>query len=211
MMNFCVKRLILLAGIFALASTSVVAAASNPRRFHYMGTPIFNMPTGYVRSSMCYINDAGHSAAFFSQGLLNQLLELSYLRHLNDSEKGKNITSFKMKILEEDTLIPSIVWGMADLNEQLGDRITYFAGSKAIEAFGVHLHAGTYEDPLTSDRKYFYAVEKMIFPLVTIGAERNDDIDTFGIKLSPYPGLSIEVAQRDRREELYNFNYYRSF
>ncbi len=78
-MNFYVKRLILLAAIFALASTSVAVAASNPRRFHYMGTPVFNMPTGYVRSSMCYINDAGHSAALFSQGLLNQFLEVSYL------------------------------------------------------------------------------------------------------------------------------------
>jgi hypothetical protein len=51
----------------------------------------------------------------------------------------------------------------------------------------------------------------MVFPLVTIGAERNDDVDTFGIKLSPYPGLSLEIAQRDHREEMYNLNYIRSF
>lgn len=210
-MFFYFKRIVLLSFVFFIASVSVSYASTTPRRFHYMGTSIFTMPTGYTRSTVCYINDAGHSAALFSQAFMNRFLEVSVLRHMNDSEKGKNIMNFKVKMLEEDMMIPSVVWGVSDLNTQLGEKIHFFAASKSIDAFGVHLHAGTYKDPFDDDRKFFYGVEKMVFPLVTIGAERNHKVDTYGIKLSPYPGLSIEIAQRDRKEELYNFNYFRSF
>lgn len=209
-MIFSGKRFVLLAFIFCLVS-SVSLFAQSPRRFHYMGTSIFTMPTGYARSAMCYINDSGHSAALISQALMSGFLEVSMLRHMNDAESGKSITNFKLKILEEGVAIPSVVWGVSDVNTQLGSKIFYFAASKSIEAFGVHLHAGFYKDPITTDKKQFYGFEKMIFPLVTVGAERNNSIDTYGIKLSPYPGLSLEVAQRNRKEELYNLNYYRSF
>lgn len=209
-MIFSGKRVVLLVLLFCLISSAAVWAGTS-RRFHYMGTSIFTMPTGFARSAMCYINDSGHSAALMSQAFMNEFLEVSMLRHMNDAEKGKNIINFKLKLLEEDVLIPSIAWGVSDLNTQLGSKIFYFAASKSIEAFGVHLHAGFYKDPVTTEKKQFFGVEKMIFPLVTIGAERNDGIDTFGVKLSPYPGVSLEVAQRNRKEELYNLNYYRSF
>lgn len=210
-MIFSGKRIALLALIFALLAPVVASAQANPRRFHYMGTSVFNMPTGFTRSAMCYINDAGHSGALVSQALMGGIMEVSFLRHFNDSEKGKNITNFKLKVLEEDTLIPSVAWGVSDLNTQLGSKIFYFAASKSIETFGVTIHAGFYKDPVTTDKKNFFAFEKMVFPLVTVGAERNDNIDTFGIKLSPYPGLSLEIAQRDRKEEIYNINYFRSY
>jgi hypothetical protein len=209
-MNFFGRVAFVLVLLVSLCG-SVANAAENPRRFHYMGTSVFNMPTGFARSAMCYINDGGHSAALISQAFWSGLIEVSMLRHMNGAESGKNVTNFKLKILEEDVLIPNIVWGVSDVNTQLGSKIFYFAGSKAIETFGVTLHAGFYKDPITTDKKMFYAVEKMVFPLVTVGAERNDDVNTYGIKLSPYPGLSIEIAQRDSKEEMYNLNYYRSY
>ncbi|MDN5278246.1 MAG: hypothetical protein PWR01_2211 [Clostridiales bacterium] len=209
-MTFSGKRIVLLAILFVTLLTTNLWA-QNPRRFHYMGTSIFAMPTGFTRSTMSYINDSGHSAVLISQSLMNNFLEVSMLRHMNDAESGKSVMNFKLKLIEEDLIIPSIVWGVSDVNTQLGSKIFYFAASKSIEAFGVHLHAGFYKDPITTDKKTFFGFEKMVFPLVTVGAERNDEIDTFGIKLSPYPGLSIEIAQRDRKEELYNLNYIRSF
>jgi len=51
----------------------------------------------------------------------------------------------------------------------------------------------------------------MVFPLVTLNAERTDEVNTFGVKLSPYPGVSLELGQRDAKEEIYNINYFRSF
>ncbi|MEW6710683.1 MAG: hypothetical protein AB1403_12730 [Candidatus Riflebacteria bacterium] len=189
----------------------LVSAQSNPRRFQYMGTSVFSIPTGFTRSAMSYINDSGHSAALFSQSLLSGFIEVSMLRHMNDAEKGKNVTNFKLKMIEEDTLIPSIVWGVSDVNTQLGSKVFYFAASKSVETFGVTLHAGFYKDPVNTDKKAFFAFEKMIFPLVTVGAERIDDVDSYGIKLSPYPGLSLEIGQRERKEEFYNLNYYRSY
>jgi hypothetical protein len=114
-------------------------------------------------------------------------------------------------MLEEGEMLPSVVWGVSDINSQIGSKIFYFAASKNFEIFGAQIHAGFYKDPVTTDKKMFYGIEKMVFPLVTLSAERADDIDTFGIKLSPYPGVSLECAQRDRKEELYNINYYRSF
>jgi len=186
-------------------------AADTESRVRYMGTSIFTMPTAYTRSAAAYINDAGHSAMMVSQEFMNKFFEVSFLRHMNGSEKGKNPLSVKIKLLEEGDALPAVVWGASDINTQLGSKIFYFATSKTIEAFGVNIHGGFYKHPVTTDRKYFYGFEKMVFPLITVGAERSDDVDTFGVKLSPYPGVSLEIAQRDRREEMYNIIYFRSF
>lgn len=197
--------------LLALILVSQSVFADTARRVRYMGTSNLSMPTGFARSSVCYINDDSHSAMLVSQAFMDDFLEVSLLRHLNGDEKGKNPLNFKVKLLEEDTVLPSIVWGVSDLSTQLGSKIFYFSASKSIEYFGAQLHAGYYKDPITTEKKPFYGIEKMVFPLVTLSAERSDDLDTFGIKLSPYPGVSLEFAQRDRKEELYNINYYRSF
>jgi len=185
--------------------------AENQQRFRYMGSTIFTMPTGYTRSTFCYINDNSHSATLLTQSLMAGFLELDYLRHMNGAEEGKSIMSAKLKILDEGVVLPSVVWGVSDINTQLGSRVFYFAASKAIEAFGLTIHGGFYKDPSTTKKQEFFGIEKMIFPLVTVGAERDDNKDTFGIKLSPYPGLSLEFGQRDHEEEFYNVNYIRSF
>lgn len=207
-MNFRVFRIIF---ILFLGAASVCTAADIPGRVRYMGTANFSMPTGFTRSAVCYISDNSNTSMLISQAVFGNLLEFSMLRRLNGAEKGKNSLNLKAKILEEGSIIPSVVYGIGDLNTQLGSKIFYFAGSKNIEAFGVQLHAGFYKDPVTTDKKMFYGIEKMVFPLVTLSAERNDDVDAYGIKLSPYPGVSLEFAQRDRKEEIYNINYYRSF
>lgn len=197
--------------LLLVVACSSVVEADTPYRVRYMGTSNFSMPTGFTRSAVCYISDNSNTAMLISQSVFGNLLELSMLRRMNGNDKGKNSLNLKAKLLEESALIPSVVYGIGDLNTQLGSKIFYFASSKNIEAFGVQLHAGFYKDPVTTDKKMFFGFEKMVFPLVTLSAERNDDVDAYGIKLSPYPGVSLEFAQRDRKEELYNINYYRSF
>ena len=200
---------------FILACLMLIAVSASAQSYfgreRYMGSSIFSMPTGFVRSSSCYINDSGHSAVLLSQALWNEFVELSMLRHMSGIEKNKNILNFKVKILEEDMVVPSLVWGVSDVNKQLGSKISYFAASKSIETFGVTMHAGIYNDSDLDEKEPFFGFEKMVFPLVTVGAERVKDINTFGLKLSPYPGLSLEIAQRDGKEELYNINYIRYF
>ncbi|MBU1109309.1 MAG: hypothetical protein KKB51_21700 [Candidatus Riflebacteria bacterium] len=210
-MTFC--RTLKLAVVMLL--TVVVAlpasAADSMERSRYMGTAILSMPTAYVRSATNYINDSSHSAFLLSQAMFNGLVELSMLRHLNGADKGKNPMSVKIKLLEEGVISPSIVYGASDIAAALGSKVFYFAASKSIETFGVHLHGGFYKDPITTRRESFYGVEKMVFPLVTLSAERSNEVNTFGVKLSPYPGVSLELGQRDAKEELYNINYFRSF
>ncbi len=200
-----------LVAILIAAFSSCSFADDTEFRTRYMGTSIFSAPTGFVRSAACYINDNGHSAMLISQAFMNNFLEVSMLRHFSGYAKGKNPLSLKVRLLEEGAVIPSVVWGASDLNKQLGSKIFYFAASKNIEVFGVQLHAGFYKHPVSTDKKTFFGIEKMVFPLVTISAERSDGTDTYGLKLSPYPGVSLEFAQRDRKEELYNINYIRSF
>jgi hypothetical protein len=182
---------LLLALVVAIAVPA--SAEDNVKRTRYMGTAVFSMPTGYTRSATNYINDNSHSA------------------FMSGDFKGKNPMSVKIKLLEEGGALPSIVYGASDLTKAIGSKIFYFAASKSIEAFGAHLHGGIYKDPITSDRKTFYGVEKMVLPLITLSAERSDEVNTFGVKLSPYPGVSLEVGQRDAKEEIYNINYFRSF
>jgi hypothetical protein len=211
-MTFCraIKLSVLLV-LAIISTTSAQAASDNIRRTRYMGTAILTMPTGYTRSATNYINDDSHSAFMLSQSMFGNLVELSVLRHLSGEFKGENPMSVKIKLLEEGDMLPSIVYGASDITTALGSKIFYFAASKSVEAFGVHLHGGFYKEPVTTDRKFFYGIEKMVFPLVTLSAERTDEINTFGVKLSPYPGVSLEIGQRDAKEEIYNINYFRSF
>lgn len=210
-MTLCriLKLVVVMALVVLMANPA--SADDNIRRTRYMGTAILSMPTGYTRSATNYINDDSHSAFLLSQAMFGNLVELSLLRHLSGEFKGKNPMSVKIKLLEEGDALPSIVYGASDLSTTLGSKIFYFAASKSIEAFGAHLHGGFYKDPITTERKVFYGVEKMVLPLITLSAERTDEINTFGVKLSPYPGVSLELGQRDAKEEIYNINYFRSF
>ena len=205
------KKLFVVLLVAMLVGLSLTAQAGNDRRIRYMGTSVFTMPTAYTRSALCYINDNSHTATLLSQSLMNGFMEMSMLRHMNGAEDGKNILNAKIKLLDEGMITPAVAWGVSDVNTQLGSKVFYFAGSKSIEAFGAQIHAGFYKDPVTTEKIEWYGFEKMIFPLVTVAAERTDDKNTFGVKLSPYPGLSLEIAQRDSEEELYNIVYYRSF
>ena len=147
---------------------------------------------------------------FISQSF-GELLEVSVLRRMSGANKNVNTINGKFALISEGRLFPAITLGAADLNTQLGDRIYYAAASKNFEDFGFSIHAGVYRDPVNREKKSFFGVSKVIFPLLTIAAERSDDIDTYGIKISPYPGMSLDIAQRDGKEEMFNLVYSRSY
>lgn len=210
MANFFCKRFYKFLLLLILINTSLCFADTG-NRMRYVGTSIFSLPTGYVRSSSGYINDNGRSSAIISQSFMNDFLELSLLRHTSSTDSGSNIFNMKLNILEEGDLWPNIVWGNADFKKKLGSKISYFAGSKSLEAFGTTLHAGFYKDPDTDNKELFWGVEKMVFPLVILGYERSLDIGTYGMKLIPYPGVSVELAKREPNEEIYNIHYFRYF
>ena len=188
---------------------------ASQKRTRFMGSSLFTVPTGYTRSSMSYISDDKDSIVMYSQLLAGNFVEVSLRRHLNGEYKGKNITGFKLNILKEDLIVPSVVWGVSDFTTELGKRVNHFAASKSLEAFGVSLHAGTYKDPVTDERIKFYGVEKMIFPLVTLAAERIEEKNTVGIKLSPYPGFSLEYSKRLKASghsgDIYKLHFFQSF
>ena len=198
-------------GLF-LSLSSIVKAEDVPTdlRFRYSGSSIFAVPTGKCTSSVSYINDNKDSLAFVSQSF-GELLEVSVLRRLSGANKSVNTINGKFAIFSEGRLLPSVSIGAADLNTQLGDRIYYAAASKSFEDFGFSIHAGVYRDPINREKKSFFGVQKVIFPLLTLAAERSNDIDTYGIKISPYPGMSLDIAQRDGKEEMFNLVYSRSY
>ena len=179
-------------------------------RFRYSGSSIFAVPTGKCTSSVSYINDNKDSMAFVSQSF-GELLEVSVLRRLSGNNKSVNTINGKFALISEGQLMPAITLGAADVNTQLGDRIYYAAASKNFEDFGFSIHAGVYRDPVNREKKSFFGVQKVIFPLLTLAAERCNDIDTYGIKISPYPGMSLDIAQRDGKEEMFNLVYSRSY
>ena len=205
------KTIAIIFALILLNSLSVYAQDSDFSRIRYMGTSIFSLPTAATRSTFSYINDGGHSATLLSQAFWDNSIEVSMLRHMSGVEKDKNILNFKLQIIEEGEIIPAIAWGNADINTQLGSKISYVAATKHFDVFGVVAHAGMYKHPETRDQEPYFGLEKMVFPLIYIAAERTEDVNTFGIKLSPYPGLNLEIAQRDGSEEIYNLVYFRSF
>ena len=198
-------------GLF-ISLSNIVKAEDVPTdfRFRYSGSSIFAVPTGKCTSSLSYINDNKDSLAFVSQSF-GELLEVSVLRRLSGTNKNVNTINGKFALISEGQLMPAICLGAADVNTQLGDRIYYAAASKNFEDFGLSIHAGVYRDPINREKKSFFGLQKVIFPLLTIAAERSNEIDTYGIKISPYPGMSLDIAQRDGKEEMFNLVYSRSY
>lgn len=197
--------------VFLMVIISLPVCANELLRSRYMGSAIISMPTAYTRSATSYISDDGHTMFFASHSMLSGFIEISTLLHMNGETKNKKPISAKFKLLDESHLIPTISLGVSDIGKALGDEIHYVAISKTIDAFGIMLNGGTYKDSITKEKIKYYGLEKMILPLITVCAERVDEIDAYGVKLSPYPGVSLEISVRDNDEEIYNINYYRSF
>ena len=215
------RALLLLAFVLALAAafcSGPVAAspeADTGFRLRYMGSGCLSIPTGYCRTEAAYISDDSHSLTQIAQQVLGKFAELSMVRHLNGTHKNENVLNLKVNILEEGDYLPNLVWGVSDFQTELGSKIFYVAGSKTVDAFGVTIHAGIYKDPVTTDKKEFFGLEKTILPLVVAAGERIDGKTTAGLKIRPYPGVSVEYARRldanDDQASLYRLVYLRSF
>ncbi len=214
------RALILLALVLALGGVcgSPAAASSGADtgfRLRFMGSSCLTIPTGYCRNEAAFVSDDSHSLTQFTQQVLGRFAELSMVRHLNGAHKNENVLTLKVNILEEGSVLPNLVWGVSDFQTELGSKIFYVAGSKTVEAFGVTIHAGIYKDPLTTDKKEFYGLEKTILPLVVAAGERIDGKTTAGLKIRPYPGVSVEYARRldsqNDQASLYRLVYLRSF
>jgi len=207
------------ASVFVLPAILILMQAGSVfgqnGRTQYMGSTNIAMPTGYTTSGVTYLSDNSHSAMLYSQLIAGKFVEFSLLRHFNGAEKDKSIMNFKLNILEEGSFIPNVVWGVSDFKESLGSKIFYFAGSKTFDSFGVKLHGGFYKDPITTDRKEFYGVEKTIFPLIALIAERVEGKHAIGLKMSPYPGATFEYSRRlkgaDDQQSIYKLSYSRTF
>ena len=198
-------------GFFVSLSNSVKAEdAPTNFRFRYSGSAIFSVPTGKCSSSVSYINDDSNSYGFVSQSL-GEILEVSILRRFNGTKKNTNTINGKLAIFSEGRVIPALCIGAADINTQLGRRIYYTAATKTFDDFGFSIHAGLCKDPIDNDKKAFFGLQKVILPLLTVAAERYDKIDTYGVKISPYPGVSLDIAQRDGKDEIFNLVYSRSY
>jgi hypothetical protein len=205
-------KVFFLSVFFIVGFVHLIKAENVPTdlRFRYSGSSVFAIPTGKFSSSMSYINDDKNSRCFISQNIGN-IIEVSVLRRLSGDNKNTNTINGKLALISEGKLMPAISLGVADVNTQLGDRIYFAAASKSFEEFGFSIHAGLYRDPINREKKSFFGAEKVIFPLLTIAAERCNDIDTYGIKISPYPGVSLDIAQRDGKEEMFNLVYSKSY
>jgi hypothetical protein len=184
-------------------------------RFSFMGSSNLVFPTGFVQSRTEYISDGSHNAVLYSQKIPGNIFEVSLLRHMNGSAKDKNIFNVKVKVLEEGGFVPSVVWGVGDFQRQLGSKIFFVAGSKNFETYGVTIHGGVLKDPVTTQKKEFWGVEKMILPLVYVVGETFDRETSVGIKLRPYPGLNVEYAQqdigKDSKQDLFKLVYHIPF
>ncbi|HEY9071305.1 MAG TPA: hypothetical protein VIV61_13695 [Candidatus Ozemobacteraceae bacterium] len=198
-----------------LAGNADPATAAQTSRLRYLGSSNITLPTAYFNRMTTYVNDDGHNMITYSQPF-GKSLELSGVRHMNDAESGKTVLNFKMTVLEEDKLFPNVVWGVGDAGMTLGSRVFYFAGSKTFEMFAASVHGGIIKDPVTTEKKSFIGAEKTILPLVILAAERIDGLTTYGLKMRPYPGVSLEYARRDdgsggNDTAIYQIQYMQSF
>lgn len=208
-----IRFLAVLIALLAIKNGCVEAA--DVSRCRYLGSSNISMPTGYLRGETTYISDDGHNMVMYDQQAMGKLMEFSLLRHMNDNESGKNILNFKLNILEEGGMIPNVVWGVGDAGMSLGSRVFYLAGSKTFESYAVTVHGGFVKEPVTTEKKTFFGIEKTILPLVILAGEHTDGITSYGIKMRPYPGVSLEYSRRDEEvggdADIYKIQYIKSY
>lgn len=207
------KKQFLLIALFLLFFPHVVFGSDYEFRFHYIGTTNIRFPTAHSMFSSGYVSDGSHNLITFAQPIIGKFLELSGARHLNGPTKDKNILNLKVTLLEEDSFYPKLAWGVSDFQEKLGSKVFYVVGSKNFEAFALTLHGGFIKDPVTTKKKVFYGIEKVILPLIIFSAESFEGNQSFGVKLRPYPGISIEYGQRDvntiHKDSIYKVLYFK--
>ncbi|MFZ2956791.1 MAG: hypothetical protein WA705_07880 [Candidatus Ozemobacteraceae bacterium] len=201
--------------LLLVVSTAEAVDLPTDARFFFMGSSLLTMPTGYINSGVAYINDVSRSSTMYSIAPLGKYLEISGQRYLSGAYKDKNPFNLKVNILEEDTVIPNVVYGIADWSHELGSRISYFAASKKLETLGMTLHGGFLRDPVTTAQRSFYGIEKTIYSKFCLAGERFDDRNTVGLKFRPYQGISIEYARRldepGVQQQLYKLVYTANF
>ncbi|MBI3039153.1 hypothetical protein HYY75_08925 [bacterium] len=180
-----------------------------------MGSTFLTMPSGYTRTEAAYVFDEGRSFVMYSQQLLGRFLEGSLLRNTSGDNKNQSVWNLKLNILEEDKIIPNVVWGVSDLRRELGSKVFYFAASKNFEVFGLFLHGGFFKDPVTTARKGFWGIEKTILPLISVAGERVEEKNSVAIKLRPYPSVSVEYITQnigtEKKREAYVLRYVQAF
>lgn len=209
------KQLWKLAGVLVILVLSQSTEVGAQNRLRYLGSSCFSLPTAYVRHEGGYISDDNHSMGWFSYAVFGKFLEVSGLRHMQGDTKDSNIWNLKVNFLEEDQYLPNLAWGAADVREKLGSKIFYLAGSKTFESYGLTLHGGVIKDPISTEKQGYVAAEKMIMPLVALAGERFDGKTVIGVKLRPYPGVSVEYAHREgkgiTRQAIYRLIYVKGF
>lgn len=183
--------------------------------YRFFGTSCLTIPTAYCKSEFYFVNDDSQTITFVSQNIWGNFAELSYAKFLNGKNSNNNLWNLKLRILEEDKIVPSGVWGVADFKESINSKLFYLVFSKTLDVFGLTLHAGFYKDPITTAKQNFYGIEKMVFPLVTVAAERIDDQTNIGIKVRAYPNISLEYARKifskTDQSSYYKVTYYSKY
>ncbi|MBF0408305.1 MAG: hypothetical protein HQM10_13225 [Candidatus Riflebacteria bacterium] len=212
MKNKSVLIILFLLVVYSLFSNSCSALES---RFKYMGSSMFTLPNAYSYSGVDYIYDNDRSITMYRLAPFGKFLELSGMKRLNGDNAEKFVLNCKVTILEEDKLIPQICWGMSDYNKELGSRIFYFAATKTLDWFGITLNAGMIKHPITTDKQYYYGIEKTILPLISAFGERYDDSTIIGFKLRAYPEVSFEygryIQENTSKPTMIKLSYFKSF
>jgi len=208
---------VLCALLLSVLAVPAMAPASDadPSRFRFAGSSILGMPTAYITNGVEYISDDSRSLLLTTVAPMGKLLELSWLKPVKANAADKNLFQLKLNILEEDTWIPNVVWGVSDIKEEAGSRLFWFGASKKVDSFGLSVHAGFFKDPVSTKKRPYYGIEKTVFALVGLAAERFEDKNTVGIKVRPWPGVSLEYGRRlsegSEQESLYKALYQKSF
>lgn len=206
-----------LRGLFALLflSCSSGLLATDLPRAAYLGSTNIRLPTGYTISSTEYISNDNQSAICYSQKLMGKFLEVSALKYFSGSIKDKMTFNLKVNVLEEDQYLPNVVCGLSDLTNQRGGKFPFVAASKKIETFDATLHGGYLKDPAKKKATPFYGLEKTILPLISVAGEFYDGRTTVGLKMRPYPGVSVDYASQEidagKRADLYKLSYFLPF
>lgn len=198
--------------LVSVAATVMADPVATDRlRYRFLGSANIALPTGYTTSSGLVIADGQNNRLFFSYQVLGKLLEVSTLRALSGPGSNQQQLGFKVNILEEDTWIPNVVFGIGDYSEKSGPWMKYFAASKTIESFSLTLHAGRMRDPITTDQHWYFGFDQAIMPLVTLTGERMFERNTLGVRIHPFPQVTIHAAREgigsDDQHDIFQASY----
>lgn len=182
-------------------------------------TGLATVPTAFCSQGYSYQKIGPEYFYGYSKTMVFNRIEFGLIKNNDDSE---TMYHGKMKLMDMTAYTPAIAIGVFDINNPNKKESYYLACSYILSDYGTGIHFGfmsesgyknilkirnidditPYLDKQDKQNHFFIGLEQSIFPMLSVYGEYSNEIVNIGLKIHPTFNISLDVIQRDIRNDL---------